>query len=87
MQVTNLRVELPELPITEYQITDGNLEFRLLDPDGHAYPDWRSEWKKLTPGDIALHFRFNTVVGRWFEDRVADWRTEEGAASEMPRAA
>jgi hypothetical protein len=80
MQVTNLRVEVADLPINEYRISDGNLEFRAVDPDGHAYPDWRSAWRRLTPSDIALHFRFNTVVGKWFEDKVADWRTEEGAS-------
>ena len=87
MQVTNLRIELPDLPVTAYRISDGNLEFRLLDPNGHLYPDWRSEWKRLAPREVALHFRFNTVVGKWYEDRVADWRTEEGTELEMPRAA
>ena len=75
MQVTNLRVEVSDLPITEYRANDGNLEFRLLDPNGHLYPDWRSDWRRLTPSDVALHFRFNTVVGKWFEDRVTDWQT------------
>ena len=57
MQVTNLRVEVSDLPITEYRANDGNLEFRLLDSNGHIYPDWRSEWRRLTPSDVALHFR------------------------------
>ena len=85
MQVTNLRVEVSDLPITEYRANDGNLEFRLLDPNGHLYPDWRSDWRRLTPSDVALHFRFNTVVGKWFEDRVADW--ENTAEETMGRAA
>jgi len=52
MQVTNLRVEVADLPINEYRASGGYLEFRVLDPDGHLYPDWRSKWKRLTPSDI-----------------------------------
>ena len=60
MQVTNLRVEVSDLPITEYRVSDGNLEFRLLDPSGRLYPDWRSDWRRLTPSDVALHFRYGS---------------------------
>jgi hypothetical protein len=73
MQVTNLRFEIAGLPINEYRINDGNLQMRALDPDGRTYPDGRSNWKRLVPGDIALHFRLHTVVGKWLEDRVCEW--------------
>ena len=73
MHVTNLRFEIAGLPINEYRINDGNLQVRALDSDGRTYPDGRSTWKRLVPGDIALHFRLHTVVGKWFEDRVGEW--------------
>jgi hypothetical protein len=47
MQVRNLRVELEDQPITEYRLDEGNLEFRLLDPSGRLYEDWRSDWRRL----------------------------------------
>jgi hypothetical protein len=77
MQARNLRVELEDQPITEYRLNEGNLEFRLLDPSGRLYEDFRSDWRRLRPNDIALHFRFNTVVGKWFEDKVGDWQYAE----------
>jgi hypothetical protein len=27
----------------------------------------------MTPSDIALHYRLNTVVGKWLEDKMAEW--------------
>ena len=74
MQVTNLRVEIEDQSVTEYRVEDGNLEFRLLDPNGRLYSDWRSDWRRLRPPEIALHFRLNTVVGKWFEDKVTGWQ-------------
>jgi hypothetical protein len=76
MQVTNLRVEVAGLGICDYRDNDGQVEFRALNPDGRAFPDQRSIWRKLTPSDIALHMRFKTVVGKWVQDRVAQWQTD-----------
>lgn len=76
MRVTNLRVEITGLGINDYRDNDGQLEFRALDADGRAYPDQRSTWRRLTPNDIALHMRFKTVLGKWVEDRVAQWQTD-----------
>lgn len=73
MQSTNLRVEAAGLGINDYRTNDGDLEVRALAPDGHRYSDARSAWRRLTPSDIALHYRFNTVVGKWLEDKMAEW--------------
>jgi hypothetical protein len=75
MRVTNLRVEVAGLGIFDYRDNDGQVEFRALNRDGRAFSDQRSTWRRLTPSDIALHMRFETVVGKWVQDRVAQWRT------------
>ena len=76
MRVMNLRVEVTGLGICDYRDNDGQVEFRALNPDGRAFPDQRSTWRTLTPSDIALHMRFETVVGKWVQDRVAQWQTD-----------
>lgn len=74
MQVSNLRVEVGGFPIHDYRIHEGDLEFRTLDPAGHSDHDSCSPWRRLTPNEIALHFRLNTIVGQWFQDRVTGWQ-------------
>jgi hypothetical protein len=81
MQVNNLRMEIAGFPINEYRILGADLEFRTLEPDGNPYPDSRSTWRRLAPGDIALHFRLNTIVGQWLTDKVT------GASSTESRSA
>lgn len=70
MQVSNLRVEGAGFPISDYRILGSDLEFRTLDPGGHSYPDRRSEWRRLSTDEIALHFRLNTIVGQWLTDKL-----------------
>jgi hypothetical protein len=71
MQVQNLRVEISGFPTSDYRIHEGDLEFRIFSPSDQ---DNRSTWRRLTPNEIALHFRMNTIVGQWFQDKVTDWR-------------
>ena len=73
MQVSDLRVEIAGFPINDYRILGADLEFRTLEPSGQSYPDRRSIWRRLTPNEIVLHFRLNTIVGQWFTDRVTVW--------------
>ena len=73
MQSTTLRIEVPGCQINDYRIHDGDLEFRALTPDGHLYSDVRSTWRRLTPDDMALHLRLETVVGQWFVDKTSQW--------------
>ena len=73
MQVSNLRVEIAGSPINDYRILGADLEFRALEPSGQPYPDSRSTWRRLTPNEIVLHFRLNTIVGQWFTDTVTVW--------------
>ena len=83
MQTTNLRIEVAGLGINDYRINGGDLEVRTLTADGHLYSDVRSTWRRLTPSDIALHYRFNTVVGKWLEDKVAEWEARTFLIKEL----
>jgi hypothetical protein len=74
MQVSNLRLEIGGFPIHDYRVHEGDLEFRTLSSNGRSYHDNRSTWRRLTPNEIALHFRLHTIVGQWFEDKVTGWR-------------
>ncbi len=74
MQVPNLRLEIGGFPIHDYRIHEGDLEFRIL---GHSDHDSCSSWRRLTPNEIAMHFRLNTIVGQWFQDKVTGWRFVE----------
>jgi hypothetical protein len=77
MQVSNLRIEIRGFPINVYRIDEADLEFRTLDPSGHSYPDRRSTWRRLSTNEIALHFRLNTVVGRWLGDKITGPQQQE----------
>lgn len=81
MQVLNLRVEGSGLPISDYRMLGSDLEFRTLDPSGHSYPDRRSEWRRLSTDEIALHFRLNTIVGQWLTDKLANLQPDEDGQS------
>jgi hypothetical protein len=72
MRVTNLRVEVAGLGICDYRDNDGQVEFRALNPDGRAFPDQRSIWRRLTASELVLHFRLNTVVAHWFLEKTAE---------------
>ena len=74
MQVHNLRVEIGGFPGSDYRIHEGNLEFRTFTLNGESHQNNRSTWRRLTPNEIALHFRLDTIIGRWFQDKVTDWR-------------
>lgn len=74
MQVFNLRLEIDGFPIDDYRIHDGDLEFRPLNPHGYSDHGSCSSWRRLTPNEIALHFRLNTIVGQWFQDKVTGWQ-------------
>jgi hypothetical protein len=77
MRIINLRIEIAGWPINDYRITDRDLEFRALDPSGRCFDDHRSTWRRLTADELVLHFRFDTVVSRWFLKKVAEVEDEE----------
>ena len=76
MRTTNLRIELAGQPISDYRLTDRDLEFRTLDPQGRSFPDQRSTWRRLTASELLLHLRLETVVGDWFVDKIRDSEAE-----------
>ncbi len=69
--VANLRIEVAGFPINDYRIVDRSLEMRVLDSNGQAFKDSRSTWRRLTTDELLLHFRFATLVSRWFSERMA----------------
>ena len=87
MQVSNLRVESAGLPISDYRILGSDLEFRSLDASGHSYPEGRSNWRRLSTDEIALHFRLNTVVSQWLTDKLTRSQSDEEGQHPSLRAA
>jgi len=87
MRVSNLRVESAGLPISDYRILESDLEFRSLDACGHSYPEGRSEWRRLSTDEIALHFRLNTVVSQWLIDKLTRSQSDEEGQHPSLRAA
>ena len=82
----NLRIEIAELGISDYRVSDRDLEFRALDTHGQIFPDQRSTWKRVTANELLLHFRLETVVARWFLEKMAEWDAELPEAK-LPAAA
>jgi hypothetical protein len=73
MRTTNLRVELAGGPVNEYRIADHRLELRVLDSNRWPFRNLRSTWRRLTASELLLHFRLNTVAGRWYLEKTAEW--------------
>ena len=87
MQVSNLRVESAGLPISDYRILGSDLEFRTLEPSGQSYSDRRSQWRRLSTDEIALHFRLNTIVSQWLTDKLTgSQQTEESGPGSLNAA-
>lgn len=79
MRTTNLRIEIAGEPISDYRITDRDLELRVLNPAGRSFPDERSTWRRLTTSEILLHLRLETVVGSWFVEKIRESEEEREA--------
>jgi hypothetical protein len=60
-------------PAKEYRIEDENVEVRALDPEGGSDRRTGSVWWRLTPEQLSIHFKRNTVVAQWLERRLG-WR-------------
>ena len=56
-------------PATEYRTDRGNVEVRTLDCES----DHVRVWSRLTPEQLSIHVKRNTVVSRWLERRLG-WR-------------
>ena len=76
MRSMNLRIEIVGQAISDYRITDRDLEFRALDAAGHGFPDQRSTWRRLTASELLLHLRLETVVGNWFVEKIGESEEE-----------
>jgi hypothetical protein len=53
----------------EYRIEDGKVEVRTLACES----DDGGVWSRLTPEQLSIHVKRNTVVARWLERRLG-WR-------------
>lgn len=57
-------------PVVEYRRTPiGTIERRALLPDGREYRDGGSEWRPVTPEEIATAVSQSTPVGEWLLGR------------------
>lgn len=61
-----LRIEpVSGVPLNDYRICSGRVEFRALDSDGGALRGELSNWRQLTDCEIEWHFMLGTVVAEW----------------------
>ena len=56
----------------EYRIEDGNVEVRTLDPESGSVRG-TGVWWQLTPEQLSIHVKGNSVVAQWLERRLG-WR-------------
>ena len=61
-----LRIEpLSGVPINDYRMRKGRIEFRSLDRDGGHLAGQLSQWRQLTDDEIQWHVALGTVVAQW----------------------
>ncbi len=61
-----LRIEpVSGVPINDYRMRRGRVEFRALDRDGGDLRGDLSHWRQLTDYEIEWHFILGTVVAQW----------------------
>ncbi len=60
------------LPLNDYRVRGGLLEFRVLDSQGHPHVDGNSDWRVVDMNQIALHYALGTVVSKWLRVRLGD---------------
>ncbi len=59
------------LPLNDYRIRGGLLEFRVLDKLGNPYTDGSSQWRVVHSNDIQLHHALGTVLSKWLRVRFS----------------
>jgi hypothetical protein len=61
-----LRIEpVSGVPINDYRMRRGRVEFRALGRDGGHLGDELSRWRPLTEYEIKWHHALHTVVAQW----------------------
>jgi len=61
-----LRIEpISGVPINDYRMRRGRVEFRALDRDGGHLSGELSHWRPLTDYEIKWHHELGTVVAQW----------------------
>ncbi len=59
------------LPLNNYRVKGGLLEFRAVDPIGPPYGGGNSDWRVVDKNEIRLHYALATVVSKWLRVRLA----------------
>jgi hypothetical protein len=73
-EYVRLRLESgDDSPAKEYRIEDGRVEVRTLDPEGGSVRGTGGVWWQLTPEQLSVHVKGNSVVAQWLERRLG-WR-------------
>jgi hypothetical protein len=68
-----LRIESTRgLPVNDYRIIEGRVEFRVLDSSGQPYASRASCWRTLDENEIQIHHALDTVVSKWLRARRGD---------------
>lgn len=57
-------------PINEYRISEGQIEFRSLDPNGKPFIAGNGNWRVLDISELQLHFALDTLVAQWLMRRL-----------------
>ena len=65
----------------EYRIEGGKVEVRMFECDS----DHVRVWLRLTPEQLSIHVKRNTVVARWLERRLGWRRLLQACVGEEPR--
>lgn len=79
---TQLRLESRNgSPTKEYRIEGGNVEVRMLDCESYHV----RMWSQLTPEQLSIHVKRNTVIARWLERRLGWRRLLQACVGEEPR--
>jgi hypothetical protein len=61
-----LRIEpVSGVPINDYRMRRGRVEFRALDRDGAPLGGDLSQWRPLTDYEVKWHYALGTVVAEW----------------------
>ncbi len=53
-------------PVVEYRIENGRVENRIVPMPGIS----RIDWQPLTPEQLSVHVKMDTVVARWLSRRM-----------------
>ena len=85
VEYVRLRLESGDgSPAKEYRIEDGKVEVRTLDPEGGSVRGPGGVWWQLTPEQLSIHVKGNSVVAQWLERRLGWRRLLQACVGQQP---